>query len=383
MAVPALPHLLAEHSIESLLRSNGLPKATCITPAKVTAQYHAIYFITVPASEASRGHRELVLRVSSKQCLPGIKTRNEVGVMSWIATHTTIPIPALIAYDSSEENAIGHEYSLLSRIPGVTLSDVYDKLDELRIRGVLDQVIDILLQLHRHPFDQIGGLALNDGGEPSPARVVDETFWTAVDAERYWPPGETVNSLNIGGPYRTYVDYISAQMQQYSRLILLHDELDFMRDILPRIDAFVTALYQHADKLNRVKLRLAHKDLHMANIMCDPISGNITGILDWEFSGIVPFTKWDPRRALLWNGRTDDESAAEKQRLLRLFNERCVERKVKLLEDVNFVSPWQESMQTVADYLRAIVEVSPRGQRQDLVPSWKEKVVQNLEVFGV
>lgn len=377
----ALPQPLTEDAIQALLRANGLPEATSVTSPKVTAQYHAIYFITLPASEASRGHSELVLRVSGRH-LPSIKTKNEIGIMTWIAKHTTIPIPAWIAYDASEENPIGHEYTLLSRVRGVTLSDVYDTLDEPQMIHVLDQVIDVLLQLHGHPWDQIGGLALNDEGEPVLAQVLDETFWQAADAEQYWPPGETVATLNIRGPYPTYVEYVSAQVRQYARLIRVHNKLEFMRETLPRLEAFVAALPRHADELNRVALRLAHKDLHLANIMFEPASGDVTAVLDWEFSGVVPFPKWNPQRSFLWNGRDDEAAAEEKQRLLRLFEVRCAERKVSLMEDACFASPLQESMQTVADFLRAIVEVSPRGQRQDLVQGWKATVLQNLEPFG-
>ncbi|KAK1764241.1 hypothetical protein QBC33DRAFT_547574 [Phialemonium atrogriseum] len=111
----ALPQPLSEDAIHALLRAKGLPKATSVISPKVTAQYHAIYFITLPASEASRGHSELVLRVSGRH-LPSIKTKNEIGIMTWIAKYTTIPIPAWIAYDASEENLIGHEYILLSRV---------------------------------------------------------------------------------------------------------------------------------------------------------------------------------------------------------------------------------------------------------------------------
>ncbi len=378
----ALPPPIAEDAIQALLRAVGLPEATTIVSPRVTAQYHGIYLISLPHSDRSHGHSELVLRVSGRH-LPTIKTKNEIGVMTWLSKNTTIPIPDVIAYDASEENPIAHEYTLLSRARGVTLSDVYESLDDGQITQILDQLIDFLSQLHAHPWEGIGGLTLSDEGEPVLAQVVDETFWQVPDVEQFWPQGETVASLNIRGPYRTYVEYVSAQVQQYARLIRVHDKLEFMRSILPRLEAFVAVLPRHSDELNKVALRLAHKDLHFANLLFDPSSGSITAVLDWEFSGVVPFPKWNPGRSFLWNGRDDEKSADEKQRLTRLFQERYDERKVSLLEDANFSSPRQESMQKVADYLRAIVEVSPRGQRQDLVHGWKATVLQNLEPFDV
>ncbi|KAH8743006.1 phosphotransferase enzyme family-domain-containing protein [Diaporthe sp. PMI_573] len=373
-----LPQSISEDAINALLRSIGLPEAITIVNPEVTAQYHSIYFITLPPNEISHGYSELVLRVSGCH-LPKIKTRNEIGVMTWLAKNTTIPIPDVVAYDASEENPIAHEYTLLSKVCGVTLSDIYDSLDDVQMTWVLDQLIDFLSQLHAHPWEGIGGLDVNAEGGVLLAQVVDENFWQVPDAERLWPPGETVATLNIEGPFPTYVALISAQVKKYMRLIRAHEKLAFMRDTLPRLEAFVTelALPHRADELNKVALRLAHKDLHLANLVFDHDSGRITAVLDWEFSGVVPFTKWNPRRSFLWNGRDDDQSSEEKQRLLALFTQRCQDRGVTLLEDAKYASPLQESMQKAADFLRAIVEVLPRDQQQDLVQGWRNIVLES------
>ncbi|KAM0424898.1 hypothetical protein ACHAPT_009954 [Fusarium lateritium] len=384
MGTPAdhLPLAISKDAINELLQTTGLPRATAIVSPKVTAQYHSIYFVTLPPTEKSHNHSELVLRVSGRH-LPAIKTMNEVGVMTWLSQNTTIPLPKVIAYDSSVDNPISHEYTLLSRVQGVTLSDIYDNLSDAQIAQILDQLIDFLCQLQAHPWEGIGGLVLDEKGEVKLGPVLDETFWQVRDVEALWPKGETVATLNIGGPYPTYVDYISAQVLKNIQLIQTHDKLVFMRDVVPRLKCFEAALHTHADELNRVKLRLAHKDLHFANMVFDVSSGRITGILDWEFAGVVPFTQWNLRRAFLWNGLDDATSMVEKQRLLWLFTQRCKEKNNSLLEDANYTSSLQESMQKVADFLRAIVEVSPRGQRQDQVQSWRETVLENISQFGV
>ncbi|KAM5347164.1 hypothetical protein ACJ41O_010169 [Fusarium nematophilum] len=291
-------------------------------------------------------------------------------------------MPEVIAYDASVDNPIGHEYTLLSRVQGVTLSDIYDSLSDEQIAQILDQLIDFLSQLQAHPWEGIGGLVLDEQGEAKLGPVLDETFWQVPDVEGLWPEGETVATLNIGGPYPTYVDYISAQVLKNIRLIQTHDKLAFMRVVVPRLESFVAALHTHADELNKVKLRLAHKDLHFANMVFDVSSGRIMGILDWEFSGVVPFTKWNPRRSFLWNGFDNPTSSNEKQRLLGLFTQRCKEKGSSLLEDANYTSPLQASMQKAADFLRAIVEVSPRDQKQDQVQGWRETVLENIAQFG-
>ena len=359
----------------------GLPKAIKKFSPKVTAEYHSIYLIDLPPNSHSL-HSELVLRISGHH-LPQIKTNNEVAVMSWISKKTAIPIPEIVAYDASEENPISHEYTLLSRVQGATLSEIYNFLDNEQINQMIDHLIDILSQLNAHEWTAIGGLHIDDDGEVIVGQVLEETFWQVPDIVQPWPEGETVATLKIEGPYLTYVEYVSAQIEKYIYLISIHDKLRFMRDIFPRLEALLTVLPKHLNELNDVKLRLVHKDLHFANILYDGSSGRITAILDWEFSSVVPFTKWDPKRAFLWNGQGNTESRLEKVRLRRLSDQRCKERKLNVLKHAAYNSSLQESMQNVADYLRAIVKVVPRDQRQEFLPSWRQTLMENLASFGV
>lgn len=218
------------------------------------------------------------------------------------------------------------------------------------------------------------------------AKFSSALWWTRPSARsqilKRYGLKETVATLNIGGPYKTYVDYIIAHVAQYIRLIQTHEKLAFMRDIVPRLEAFVASLPKHANELNNVKLRLAHKDLHFANMMFDSLPGKITGILDWEFAGVVPYPQWNPRSSFLWNGTDTPESLDEEYRLLEVFKQRCKKEGCKLLEETGYTSPLQEDMQRAVDFLRAIVEVSPRGQRQELVQGWKDMVLENIAKFG-
>ncbi|RYN32217.1 hypothetical protein AA0112_g6258 [Alternaria arborescens] len=294
--------------------------------------------ITVPQN-TKISYEKLVLRVSG-QHLPRMKTENEVAVMTWVKQNTSIPIPDLVAFDaSSTTNAIGHEYTLLSLIEGTALSEKHQSLTEAQISSILDKLADYLNQLHTHSWDTIGSLRLNGAGEAILGRIVDETFWQAPEMKKLWPAEESVDSLNIGGPYSTYVDLVSAQIKTYIHLINIHlinihlinihlinihlinihESLTFMRDAIPRLEAFVKALSEHAEQLNDVQLRLAHKDLHFANSLYNSDSGKITAILDWEFSGVVPFPLWNPRRSFRWNASDDESSLAAKEQLSKLF----------------------------------------------------------------
>ena len=86
-------------------------------------------------------------------------------------------------------------------------------MDDQQLSQIIDQPIDFLSQLNSHEWDSIGGLNINDKGKIVLGPVLEETFWQVPDMEKLWPQGETVATLNIGGPYQTYFDYISAQIQ--------------------------------------------------------------------------------------------------------------------------------------------------------------------------
>jgi hypothetical protein len=173
MGTPAdyLPQPVPDDDINRLLVTLGLPPADCIQRATVTAEYHGVYLITMPPNNLAE-HSELLLRVSGHH-LPCIKTENGVGVISWVARNTSIPLPALVAYDSTTANPTGHEYTLLERVSGETLFDIYSSLND--------------------------------------TEIVDDTFWMPPEIEKLWPENETVDSLNLGGPYRTNADLVSAK----------------------------------------------------------------------------------------------------------------------------------------------------------------------------
>ncbi|THY12194.1 hypothetical protein D6D01_08668 [Aureobasidium pullulans] len=327
---------------------------------------------------------ELILRISGNH-ISKIKTNNEAAVLLWLRDNTNIPVPRVVAHDSSTNNSLGQEYILMTREPGESLSDVYGALSSAQMDSVLDQLIDINAGLHKHTWSHIGGFSLDESGAVIPGPVLEETFWFEPDIAALWPASETYSSLNILGPFNSYVDYISAHMLKYKHAIEVHSSLKHMHDILPQLESFLKIINKEPmwTKLNSIPLRLAHKDLHFANILIDPATARITSILDWEFAGVVPFTRWNPSRAFLWNAQENSTSRDEKIALMERYERRCKERGCGyLIEDAEFTSKEQENMQTAATYLRVIVEVCPRGEGMESVIVWKETAVKAMSALG-
>lgn len=440
MGTPAayLPPALSTQSITELTATLGLPTPTKIDALRVLAEYHSIYLLRyegpgareIPARADPDGSVTLVLRVSGRH-LPRVKTLNEVGVMAWVRQNTSIPVPAVVRFSASEDNPIGHEFTLLEKAPGASLDSLYGTLTEAAKRRVVEQLADFLIELHAKPWvpGHVGGLVSaqqqqqqqqrhrDDGTTTTtttcPGPPLEETFWQAPDVEKYWP-GETIASLNpLDGPYASYTAYVHAALECYIHAVDTHPSLARFREppadaggtdtLLSHMRRFARALEDpsspHRAALDDVTYVLAHKDLHFANIMCEldsvgegegedegkedtvVVVPRITAVLDWEFSGVVPAPRWNPVRAFLWNGGRDAEAKEERARMEALFEAVCMEKgAARLLEEVR-PNALQESMQTAINHIRAIVEVCPRGEAQDKVEGWREVAKAAMEVF--
>ncbi|ORX37513.1 kinase-like domain-containing protein [Kockovaella imperatae] len=369
-----LPRHIEASQISALLDSLGEPQPDHIEPLQVTAEYHAIFILSYRSPKA-----DWILRVSGAH-IPEIKTRNEVGMMKTISEKTTIPIPRVVHFDASTSNSLGHEYTILERASGISVDKVYDTLSELTKHALMQQLLEVLVQLDALQWNFIGGLAAQDDGSVVPGPVVDETFWQTSDIAEFWGPAESVETLNVQGPFTTFVDYCNAHLEKYIHMIKTHESMRWLRDLIPRLQATITMATDRAIALNDTRLILAHRDLHFANIMFDPETERISSVLDWEFSNIVPAARWNPAHAFLWNGQAGPRSLEEKARLYADFERQCKQRQI--LVDYKF-TPLQEAIQQVVTYVRALTEVCPRAQQKDSVAGWRRSAEEALESLGV
>lgn len=405
-AADYLPAPFTDEEILTLMDSISLGRPISIKPLKVTAAFHIIYVLTYNSgiilqylsakalndtiTPASSTH-DLILRIAGDH-IPSIKTENEAAVISWLRTNTTVPVPDVIAYDATTSNPLNREFIILNRCPGVAISDIYDTLSQAQLDKILHQLIDILTELHAHPFTFIGGFVHSSTTRKIIAGpVLDETFWFLPDIKTFFSltntdQPETFTTLNITGPFTAYTAYTSAALKSHIHVAQIHPSLTFLLPYIPRLDAFLAVLPTYSETLNNTPIRLVHKDLHFANILYDPSTGLITSILDWEFAGTAPFPRWDPSRAFLWNGQPGEAALTEKYRLRDRFVKLCHGKKgldFPVLKDAEFTSELQEKMHVVCNMMRCIVTMAPRGECLDRVAGWEADMVKGLEAFGV
>lgn len=391
-----LPPLLRPADLADFIESLGLPPPTRTEPLSVTASFHRIYLIHFPASsadvlapakpDAEGGEITLVLRIAGPH-LPHIKTENEVGVMRWVRENTSVPVPAVIRWDSTGDNLAGCEFTLLERVKGRSADKLFWGMGEGARRRLVGQVLGFLEEMRvaseRVEWGHVGGLTVHRGmGEVVPGPVVDEGFWMEPDVRALWA-GESVESLNpVEKPFGGWAELLGASMGKYVYMIERHDEMAWMRDLVPRLEAYRAWLATHPEEME-TKLVLAHRDLHLANVMAEE-DGTVTGILDWEFGGVVPGPRWDPPNAFLYPwGEDEDAAKRERERMRGWAREMCKERRigVEAVDGARYKGK-QESAQRVGSFTRAICEVCPWGEKDKAV-GWRRTLEEELGKLGL
>jgi len=213
----------------------------------------------------------------------GSRIASEVASMEYVAEHTRIPVPRVIAHDITKDgNGVGSPYILMTKVEGAPLSSVWNDMDDDKREFILRQVVDILLQLSSVRFDRIGALFKGDGvtkpvwyleplsavldiDDSSVARTVSKRLYN--NALDYWTAYANINleqidKENFGSINKSY-RYVMAW---------------FLRSLIPSL--FNTSL-------DTKGFPLFPGDFHSQNIMVtdtNTASPKITGIIDWEFT---------------------------------------------------------------------------------------------------
>lgn len=220
----------------------------------------------------------LLLRIPTKNLHP-FQTANEVATMKRVRENTRIPIPEVIRYDTSAINILGYEFTLLEHMRGVCAADIYYQLAPDKKKHLLEQLLGFHTMLYEHDWGHCGGLQLNEAGAVVPGKM--RNYWTRPHATEVSAPLET------DGPHSNFVSLMKAHVAQY--LPILQNEPSFAKYLtsapqLLELDGYLDG----RDVLKATKCVLMHRDMHFGNFMCDPETADITGVLNWERSAVLP-----------------------------------------------------------------------------------------------
>jgi aminoglycoside phosphotransferase (APT) family kinase protein len=298
--------------------------APSITVSKIAeGGFNKIYEVN-----RSGAHDPLILRVALPLD-PHYKTQSDVGVLDWVGRYTAIPVPRVVAscaYRFSDQNPIGFEWILMTKIRGQPLHHEWRFMTLDTKAKLVRELAKHMAVLFRKRFKGIGNIYHAGSSRPTPGRIVSMPFFWEKRAQSH------VRRL---GPYKSSRQWLFERLSLAARdcdailkpqhdppnppLVEVEAEDDEDDDMEDEDDEDVDMEDEDEDELERArrvrilikKLRwmvtktfpageapgaeaepsvIYHDDLSQSNIMVDS-SGALTGIIDWECVSTVPLWK--------------------------------------------------------------------------------------------
>jgi len=234
---------------------------------------------------------------------PKQKTLSEVATLEAVALGTKIPVPHVIAYDASSSNAIGFEWILMQYMQGTPLEEMWDKLDWPSKTGLISELTKWMVQLFSMRFNKLGALYVGtDGNMLTPLNTWHCATVGPLVPHRFFQSDISPRQDGFG-PFQTSRQWLLAsarQLQETSNMILECKDDSGSIDSSDEDDAQRTleltrCLENEIDKFFPEKdeeelFALHHDDISLNNILVND-KGELTALLDWEFSATMPLYK--------------------------------------------------------------------------------------------
>lgn len=216
---------------------------------------------------------------------------NQVAVLRFLKSTTTIPVPHVCWFDNSAENILSEPFTILEHLPGSCLDDVYHDLPVDMKKSVARSVARLLKQFSEVTFDSIGTLLATspDGIGINVGHVV-----YIANSSQYIPPPTPARARSV----RDYLEerwtffVAEEQLKNPGESFYVKMTADFRAAMgkLPIPDT-------------PARIVLYHTDLAPRNILIDTGSGAITGVLDWDDAESAPVEAAWQMPAWLWDNK--------------------------------------------------------------------------------
>ncbi|KAI9833127.1 MAG: hypothetical protein M1826_000494 [Phylliscum demangeonii] len=212
---------------------------------------------------------------------PHFLTSSEVATMEYLRSCTTIPIPKILAYDSSNRNALGFEWVLMEFVHGTPLEELWTDLPMATKERLARQLTRFQAELFTKPRNQIGNL-YREPLSPTPSP---------------YPIGRIAQHPSTGatGPFKNSYTWFSARLAllqlEHERDLDSPDSGEGDREYASRALSIVQKLLKLLPSVfppdQPESTFLFHDDLGMDNILVDE-DDVITAVLGWAYVSLLP-----------------------------------------------------------------------------------------------
>lgn len=302
--------------------------------------YARVFLFTLENDQQVVGRVVLPVRETAK-------TEAEVASMILVRACTRIPVPQVYLYCSTPHNPVGAEWILMQYMPGRPLGDCFENLTYLQKIRVGTDLALVMSSLYKIKASQCGSISRMRRKHSISCLKKESIFPRALSHPIYAASTSShLGGLNVPaiihegfsiGPVNdlTFLSYphqippqlcgpFDSERQFLAAFAFLgypptraDNKLDrwaFAKTL--EVYDVVASLYRQSEvsPLFPEPFHFAHGDLSEGNILIDPGTGEITGIIDWEMAGFRP--AWLSAVAAGWFNddserflMTDDQSA--------------------------------------------------------------------------
>jgi len=252
--------------------------------------FNKIYNIFISGSS-----EKLIFRVALPVD-PGYKTLSEVATLQWMRQNTNLPVPKVVASDTSRDNSVGFEWILMNKLPGNPLADVWKLVSYQAKEALVKRFAEFSSVLFRKQLSGIGNIY--SASAPKVDRIVSAAF--------FW--GNHLRQDVNRGPFSSSKDWVEARLalseydcrETLSKYLGKSDvdsdeEADLedgqrTLEIVNKLRPLVSKILPAGDGQEVEPSILFHDDLNNHNVLVDE-SGALTGVVDWECVSAIPLWK--------------------------------------------------------------------------------------------
>ncbi|KIJ28591.1 hypothetical protein M422DRAFT_37289 [Sphaerobolus stellatus SS14] len=252
---------------------------------------------------------------------PVFKTEGEVGAMLLVKEKTSIPVPDVYLYCSSANNPVRAEWIIMQYLPGKRFIDCFEDLPAEKRYQTATDLARIISSIFTITASYCGSVLPDNRLNPLryPGLPLSNRSKTGLETLK-WEQKDDIHSgflqagvmdplsgLSIGpindavllyypnqipheqcGPFSSekecLVAFLSLTFPRPTGIL----ERDSVARLLEVLDLAKKHEQRRFSLLNTEVFHFAHGDLHAANILIDPATGAVTGIIDWEMAGFRP-----------------------------------------------------------------------------------------------
>lgn len=194
-----------------------------------------------------------------------ISLLSEIATLKVVHERTSIPVPQIFGFETTDNQPFGHPYVLMEYMPGRTLERrLVLSVPPAYHSKVAKQMANVLFELQKLTFDKIGLL------------------WSGETANE---DVTVVRSRSAQEPFCASLEYFHNRLRKPLSAASAHqDDAEWITAcwMLKLAPSFTTIV----DKV-RGPFPLCHLDLHYGNLLFDN-EYNLTGVIDWSHAYTAP-----------------------------------------------------------------------------------------------